>query len=420
MQPNLANSRRLCAIRALVLTGQVVACGYASLALGWMLPLVTLSMLFSALAVFTLFCWWRSYQAWPVTDAELFVQLCVDIVAFSAVIFFSGGANNPFISYLLVPLCISAATLPWLYTWLLGALSLGAYSLLLFFYVPLAALSPHQGHGGALNIHILGMWVNFVVSALLISYFVFKMASTLRQRESELALVRERQLQDDQLLAVASLAAGTAHELGTPLSTVEVIVEDLRDTLSDAESREDLEAIATQISQCKAILSNLVNTARDLNSGQVSTCSVAQLIDNAVERWQVTRPERQDFKLAVSPEAAELEVALDGTVVQAILNLLNNAADVSPQQVSLNTTLDSGQLTITVSDRGPGLPHHADKGVVKPFVSTKGDGRGLGLFLSNATADRYGGTLYWRARDGGGSHVTLALPLERIVVKSAK
>lgn len=417
MHPNLANSRRLCVIRALVLSGQIVACAYASLALGWMLPLVTLSWLFSALAAFTLFCWWRSYQPWPVTDVELFVQLCVDIAAFSAVIFFSGGANNPFISYLLVPLCISAATLPWLYTWLLGALGLGAYSILLFFYVPLAALSPHAGHGEALNFHILGMWVNFVVSAILISYFVFKMASTLRQREGELAHVREKQLQDDQLLAVASLAAGTAHELGTPLATVEVVLEDLRDSVSDPESREDLEAISTQISQCKAILRNLVTTARDLNSGDVRSCSVQQLIDTGMERWRITRPECQHSPPDISPAAASLTVALDGTVVQAILNLLNNAADVSPDAVSLSADVDNKALLITVSDRGPGIPNHPGSGIVKPFVSSKGEGRGLGLFLSSATADRYGGTLYWRAREGGGSHVTLALPLSNIIAE---
>lgn len=414
MHPNLANSRRLSAIRALVLCGQAVACIYASLILGWMLPVVTLSLLFSALATFTVFFWWRSYRPWPVTDAELFIQLCIDIIAFSAVIYFFGGANNPFISYLLVPLCISAATLPWLYTWLLGALGLGAYSLLLFHYIPVMALSPHQGHGDTLNVHILGMWVNFVVSALLISYFVFKMASTLREREGELALVREKQLQDDQLLAVASLAAGTAHELGTPLSTVEVIVEDLRDTLTHAESREDLEAIATQISQCKTILGNLVNTARDLNSGHIRSCRVSQLVEEAIERWQITRPECRDYELAISPEAADLQVELDGTVTQAILNLLNNAADACPQHISLNVTLDGERLKITVSDRGPGLPHQQAPGVIKPFVSTKGDGRGLGLFLSNATADRYGGQLYWQVREGGGSHVTLALPLDRI------
>lgn len=415
MQPNTANLRGLCFIRSLVIAGQFAAVFYAESQLNWMLPYVTLKLLLSAISGFAVFSWWRSYQSWPVTDVELFIHLCVDTLGFSAVLYFSGGANNPFISYLLVPLCISAATLPWAYTWLLGALGFGAYSFLLFNFIPLEAIAPMQHqHGGAPNTHILGMWANFLVSALLITYFVFKMAHSLRQREAELASSREHRLQDDQLLAVASLAAGTAHELGSPLSTMKIILEDFDGQGLDDDSRADINTLNQQLDHCRDILASLVNTARDLSEGQINNTTVAHYLANLRERWQVMRPDCE-LRSSYQPTLSNTALKLDGTVSQAILNLLNNAADVSPAQIDLDISIDEPHLIFAISDRGPGLSAEQANIMSKAFVSSKGKGRGLGLFLSNATANRYGGELRWQRRDGGGSRVELRLPCAKVV-----
>ena len=414
MNPDTANLRRLCAIRSVVIAGQFLALEFAKHQLGWMLPYVTLELLLGVIALFALFCWWRSYQRWPVIELELFVQLCVDVAGFTAVLYFSGGSNNPFISYLLVPLCISATTLPLRYTWALGVMSLLAYSLLLVYFIPLAPLSPHSHQtmqGMTLNMHVAGMWMNFVVSALLIAYFVSAMASSLRQKENELAQVRERQLQDEQLLAVATLAAGTAHELGTPLATIKVISEDLREEV-ETDLREDVDALSEQVDHCKQILDKLVSTARDLSALQAETEPLASYVQGLVDRWQLMRP-GSELVVDIAPELRAMTISLDGTVSQSILNLLNNAADVTPDQVSLSIYQDDDQLCLAIKDRGPGLP--GAEGVIhKAYVSTKGKGLGLGLMLSHATAERYGGNLQWHRRRGGGSRPNRPLPLAAI------
>jgi two-component system sensor histidine kinase RegB len=413
LNPNTANLRGLCIIRSLVIFAQFAAVYYAQSQLGWQLPYVTLQLLLAAISVFAMFSWWRSFRSWPVTDIELFVHLCVDIVGFSAVLYFSGGASNPFISYLLVPLCISAATLPWAYTWLLSGLGFIAYSLLLFYFIPLEALSPHQQHGSALNTHILGMWANFLVSAILITYFVFKMAHRLRQRESELATSRETSLQDEQLLAVATLAAGTAHELGTPLSTMKVILGDLTEQQFDPDTNADIATLQQQLDHCKNTLNRLVTTARDLGEAQRLTISCEFFLAQLIDHWQVLRP---DCHLHSNMQAAltQLDLELDGTVSQAILNLMNNAADVSPAEINLEILCDKKDLIFAISDRGPGLDPQQAELMSKAFVSTKGKGRGLGLFLSHATANRYGGSLRWLPRQGGGSRVELRLALNKV------
>jgi two-component system sensor histidine kinase RegB len=413
LNPNTANLRGLCVIRSLVIAGQFGAVLYAESQLGWLLPYVMLKLLLGAIWVFALFSWWRSFRSWPVTDIELFVHLCVDIIGFSAVLYFSGGANNPFISYLLVPLCISAATLPWAYAWTLSALASLSYSLLLFFFIPLEAVSPlHHQHSMAPNTHILGMWASFLVSALLISYFVFKMAHRLRQRENELALSREHRLQDEQLLAVATLAAGTAHELATPLSTMKVLLQDLADQ-EDPDQAGDIYLLEQQLDHCKNILTKLVITARDLSEGEFITVHAGQYLAELIARWQILRPDCE-LLTAIDDDTAAIALHLDGTVAQAILNLLNNAADVCPDKIHMKLHHTDSELIFAIKDRGPGINPEQAAMLTKAFVSTKGKGRGLGLFLSNATANRYGGTLSWQQREGGGSRVELRLPLNKV------
>lgn len=406
-----SNLRTLCLLRSLVLAVQIGAVVIAGQVLGWMLPFSTLSTLFIAIGAFTALGWLRSFAPWPVSQTELFANLCVDVIGFSAVMYFSGGASNPFISYLLVPLSISATALALHYTWALTALSAGAYSLLLFFYVPLAAMMPHHNHGG-LSPHILGMWANFVVSAVLITLFVFKMAQALRQREAELARSRERSLQDEQLLAVATLAAGTAHELGTPLSTIKVIGEDLDDMITQGtppgELAREVDALNSQIQQCQAILQKLVRTAREFSNLEDERLSLGEFTFNLLERWQLLRPGFA-VQLTMAASLKPLPLRLDATVSQALLNLINNAADASPNDIDLRVEQTREELVFTIADRGSGRP-----ATISEVPSSKKDGLGLGLKLSHATAARYGGSLRWLPREGGGSDISLHLPLDRI------
>ncbi len=154
----------------------------------------------------------------------------------TGLLYLNGGATNPFVSLYLVPLAISAATLSVRFTVALAAFCLVAYSLLMFYYHPLQILSPnhemvlnsehhtmHMTDGNPVNWHVVGMWLNFVLSTLLISYFVLRMARALRAQDAELSAIREKQLRDEQLLGIATLAAGTLHELGTPLATMTLL-----------------------------------------------------------------------------------------------------------------------------------------------------------------------------------------------------
>jgi two-component system, sensor histidine kinase RegB len=391
-------------------------------------------VIFTVLNVIT---FWRLKQAWPVTDLEYFIQLLVDVLALTALLYFSGGATNPFVSYYLVPLTICAALLPWRYTWIIAGLSLLAYTLMLFYYHPLTTtlvqpilqpslqpnLLPNQtamdlmpprfehGHGSAgVSLHILGMWFNFALSACLITYFVVIMARALRQQEDTLASNREEELRDEQILAVATLAAGTAHELGTPLSTMTVLIDEMeQDSQHNPELSNDLNVLKQQVGSCRQILQGLVSTAEAHSHGQHASVPVMRFVQQIITRWQVLRPEAQVLFVA-SPGIENLYLQTDTTLEQAIMNLLNNAADACKQSISVNIKCEKQQIIIAIRDHGPGITLALAENIGKPFISTKGKGLGLGLFLTHATITRFGGHIELYNHPEGGTVARLSLP----------
>lgn len=413
------NLRRLVAIRAIALLVLMAGVYYAHSYLGAPLRYNLLALLISVMLLVAVFTVFRLRLSWPVTDIEYFVQLALDVIALTLLLYFAGGSTNPFISYYLVLLTISAATLPWRYTWWIAASSIAAYSFLLFFYHPLtpvanAMMMDHvQPKESFFSLHIVGMWLTFVASALLITYFVVKMAQAIRDQGEVLARRRETALHDEQLLAVATLAAGAAHELNTPLSTMAVVIGDLlQEQANNAELLEDLKILESQVQACKYSLQNMVEKSEASTRETGERVAVVTYIHSLLERWQLMRPEvHSQFFLETAGESPYLRV--DETMNQAIINLLNNAGDASPQQVDIGLSWDLEKMLLTIRDYGEGIPMAIAEQIGKPFVTTKRKGIGLGLFLSHATVARFKGQVALYNHEQGGTLTELSVPLEK-------
>jgi len=409
---SLDNLRSLLLIRSIALLGQTGVLAYVLFASRTTESLwgVTLSLL--ALALLTAASLWRCTRAWPVTDGEFLAQLLLDVLGWTALMYFTGGANNPFVSYYIVPLVIAAAVLPWRYTWLVAGASLLAYSLLLYRYRPFPLFTPHAhaGHDSGATVHVLGMWFNFLFSAGLITYFVVRMAATLRQQEARAVKRREERLRNDQIMAVAGLAAGTAHELGTPLSTMTVLLEEmLADPALGARPREDCRLLQQQLAQCKATLASLVRTAELGAASEPIPRPLGEFLRETVARWAVRRPGARYQVEAESGDEAAIET--DSTLGQALENLLNNAADTGTALVEIRYAIRSGEARIAVCDRGPGISAELLQDIGRPVVLASGKGLGIGLLLSHAAVERFGGRIELQNRPGGGTEATLYLPL---------
>ena len=399
-------------IRGVALLGQMLALIFFTWIQPIGLPVAEIAFVLSVYASLTAAIWVRSRRAVPIGETEFFIHLLADIAFFSILLFFSGGASNPFISYMLIPISIAAITLSRSYSIAVALAALLCYSLLLKYFVAISAIAPGHHQAADNSLHILGMWANFAISAAIIIYFISRMAATLKQQEQEIAMARDAQLRDEQLLAVGTLAAGTAHELGTPLNTMKLIVDEM---LLDGENQADVVLLNQQIEQCKITLKQLLTTAEESQSTQLEAQSVRLYLDSILARWQLLRPLlKTQIQFIESPE---ISVIFHPTIAQSILNLLNNAADAS-QQVDINISWNANTATINIRDFGPGLDAEKIATLGQPVVSDKAEGLGLGLFLSQATLTRFGGSVTLQNAAEGGTLTQIMLPLLTTAVTS--
>ena len=212
-------------------------------------------------------------------------------------------------------------------------------------------------------------------------------------------------------MAVASLAAGTAHELGTPLSTMTVLVgEMLQDDSLGSQAREDCELLQRQLAQCKATLNGLTRTAELSSVQQTRSQPLTDFVRQTVERWAVRRP-GVVYHFLPWPTGPSPAIELDSTLEQALENLLNNAADTGTDKIEIGCRWDDRETRISIRDWGPGIATETLQDMGKPVIRASHSGLGIGLLLSHATVERYGGRIeLLNARDGG-TLATLFLPL---------
>ena len=213
-------------------------------------------------------------------------------------------------------------------------------------------------------------------------------------------------MRDEQLLAVGTLAAGTAHELGTPLNTMKLLIDEM---IADAQhSQDDLHLLNQQLALCKTTLKQLLTTAEQSQHKQLAAQPLHTYFSALLERWLLMRP---TVKANIELADGEQNACFHPTIDQSIINLLNNAADASPDRVDINLSWDNDQAIICIRDYGSGLDARKIDQLGQAFVTDKADGVGLGLFLSRATLTRFGGEVRLQNSADGGTITEIILPL---------
>lgn len=399
------NLLRLTFIRILVLAAQAGSVGLAYKAQLLQLPWLELSVTLGVSVILCLSTALRLRGPWPVTELEYSVQLACDLVIHSVLLYYSGGSTNPFVSYYLVPLTIAAATLPWLYTLVLAGMALAAYTLLLVWFHPLEMPVAQRE-----TLLIYGMWLSFALAAALITFFAARMTEELRRQDQLQSVRREEGMRDQQLLAVATQAAGAAHELGTPLATMSVLLKELRQEYGDKPSlQDDLALLQEQVRLCKDTLQQLVRAAEADRRQAVVEQSVVEWMEVTLNRWHLMRPEAT-YRYQCLGIGQPPRLMPPADLTQALLNLLNNAADACPDKLDIRLDWDEQWVNLSIRDHGAGVPLAIAEQIGRPFFTTKGKGFGLGLFLSQASVTRAGGTVKLYNHEDGGTLTELRLP----------
>lgn len=382
--------------------------------------------MYSVLVVFGVFATLslaRIYHRGEIRSYEIGTQLALDLLFMFALFYFSGGASNPFVSFLLFPLVVSAAILGRVTTYGLLLLALLLYASLFLLPDPISNSanmvmdhSAHAGHsmplrtdagagteGNAFSLHVIGMWVNFAIIAVLVCTVVVMMAVRLQAQTLKINQQREEVLKREQLLGIATEAASVAHHMGTPLSTIAVIVHELRQQLQHQPEQKglmyEIDILESQVDICKKELAQL-RTKTELHALSLPTAQlILPVIAEIRQEFQLLRPQ-VGVTWRIADNVASVYIKTAPSLRLAILNLLNNAADASPEGMTVDVYLqatmpssDVQELVVDIQDRGPGIDEQIIQGGAFLVKSSKHDSIGLGLYLSHASINHVNGTV---------------------------
>ncbi|MGN6828187.1 ATP-binding protein [Paucibacter sp. M5-1] len=410
------NLLQLVQLRWLAVAGQLATILCVHFALDVQLPLLEMLTLLAALALFNVASWLRSRVATGVgsrvLNGELFAGLLVDVGVLSGQLFYSGGITNPFIFLFLLQVAVGAVLLRPRYIWAMVALTSLCFIALTQWHRPLRlpdlsipALSTH---------YVGGLLLCFALNAALLVIFITRIGRNLRQRDARLADLRQRAAEEEHIVRMGLLASGAAHELGTPLATLSVILGDwsrMAPFAGDPELREEIEEMQVQLKRCKTIVSGILLSAGEARGEAPIERGLHDFLDELVAEWRSTRPGQQlHYEREGLPD---LPIISDFALKQMVGNVLDNALEAAPQApLRLLAFCEDETLVLRVLDRGPGFAPAMLERFGKPYQSSKGKpGGGLGLFLSVNVARTLGGRIEARNRPDGGAEVSMRLPL---------
>lgn len=416
-------------LRSMALAGQLVTVLFVRFVLGFELPLVPCLAAIGAGALFTLVLRFAYPDQRRPSDLEAFLYLLFDQTQLFAVLFLTGGLENPFTLILLAALVVASSSLDLRFALALGGYTLALITALAIYHLPLPS---EPGHPIALpTIYVAGLWIALMLSLGFTTIVTFRISSEATRMQAgytamELALASEQKL-----AALGSLAAAAAHELGTPLGTIAVVAKELqRELPKDSALAEDAALLRQQVDRCREILGRLAHHHESDGLGPDARLPLLAFLDDLSQAHRTLR-------IQITVEGAE-----DPPVIRvlpelryAIGNLIANAADFARRHVRVAGMWDENRVVVRIRDDGPGFASDVLAKLGQPYVTTRPSpsalsdeqlgppttvgpqshaGMGLGFFIAKTLVERTGAEMTFGNAFDGGASVTIAWPRERI------
>lgn len=412
---NRKNMLLLIQLRWIAAVGQIVTIAVGELGLGIDLPLAQMAIVLGALL--TLNCasylWLRNRT--DVRNGALLIGLMLDVMALTAQLYLSGGATNPFIALYLLQITLAAVLLDKESTWAIVALACGSYLALTEVNQPLVLTGQHLND--LFMLYIIGAFVCFMLVAVLLVVFVIRITENMRNRDARLAALKQQAAEEDLIVRMGLLASGAAHELGTPLASVAVILSDWRripEVRANPELSADIDEMQAAVQRCKSVVTGILMSAGEARGDAPVITTVDDFLSDLVTEWRAARLGAPLHY--VNDFGTNVPIVSDSTLKQIVFNLLDNAYEASPKWIQLTAAHAGDTLLLEVTDAGRGFAPEMLARLGTPYRSTKGRGGGLGLFLVVNVVRKLGGSVTARNRPEGGAVVTLNLPLETLKI----
>jgi len=408
------NMSLLIQLRWLAVGGQLATIQIVSSVLDISPPLAPLLGAIAVLITINLLSLFLLSRGRTVTNSELTAALLFDVAALAWQLHHSGGLANPFASLFLLQVVIGTILLTPRSAWMIVAATLAGIAALRVDPTPLVLPAPYADDPMAL--YLMGSLVCFVLIAVLLVAFVTRISRNLRERDAALATSRQRAAEEDHIVRMGLLASGAAHELGTPLSTLSVLIGDwkaLPRLSGDREMQEDLADMDAAVQRCKAIVSGILMSAGEARGEAPQLTTMRQFLTEVVaDSRAMRRPGTVEFEDLFGPDVA---IVSDPALRQVIGNVIDNAAEVSPDWTCITASREGDMAVIDIADRGPGFSQEMLESFGQPYRSTKGrPGGGLGLFLLVNVLRKLGGGASVSNRGEGGALVRIFLPITAV------
>ncbi len=397
-------------LRGSLLGGFVLALVAIGALLDVRLPMAPLIAAIAALIAALALALHRVKQPAPISHSEFLGHLGFDVVWLAHALYWLGGSeHNPFADLFVVYIGIAALVLRRRQVVLVLVLSLSAFALLRKYHYDLnwlhASLGPKQ-------LDMLGHQVHFVLFGLIAAFFGYRLSTMNRRFDRLAALAHLRDVEHEKAVDLAALAAGTAHEMGTPLTTIAVLAHDMRrGEYSPDEFDENLDAICAAVQSCKQSLRTVVVAMGADRIGETEQQTAREFVDQLI---QLFRPMRPGTTVAVHMQCPQATTITVGAPLrQALISLLANAADAAGSAVDVQLDCTPAQVQIDVLDRGPGIPAELRDRLGEQIATTKPgtSGNGVGIYLAKLTISRIGGRLEFLPREGGGTCARVTVPV---------
>ncbi|MGB9989985.1 ATP-binding protein [Massilia sp. SM-13] len=408
------NMMQLIELRWIAVIGQITTIAAAILGFDIQLPLVNMLEVLACLIAFNIASHLRWHESRTVSNGEIFLALLVDVGSLTAQLYLSGGASNPFAFLYLLQVILGAVLLKAWSTWVIVLVTSACLAGLAFISKPLPL--PIDYERGIESLYVQGVLICFMLIAALLVIFISRISHNVRTGDAELATMRQRAVEEEHVVRMGLLASGAAHELGTPLATLSVILGDwrrMKEFKGNPELLEEIGEMETQLKRCKTIVSGILLSAGEARGESSVKTTINTFLDELVDEWRDSRPVKSfSYENRIRQDSP---VVFDSALKQMICNVLDNALEASPNWLGMEATRDDGNVTLRITDAGPGFPEPMLEDFGKPYQSSKGKpGGGLGLFLSVNVARKLGGAVSARNRNEGGAEVMITLPLSAI------
>jgi two-component system sensor histidine kinase RegB len=407
--PGRVRLQTLVLLRWIAIVGQLLSLLFVHFGLGFPLPLLASLVVVGLSTLLNVALFLIYPTAKRLSERGATSYLAFDMVQLGALLFLTGGVENPFALLVLVPVTISATILSLRSTVLLGLLAFTIIGLLAVWHLPLPwseprLVLPHAYQAGAFVALVLGM--------LFIAAYAWQVAEEARRMSDALAATQMALAREQQISAVGGLAAAAAHELGSPLGTIAVVAKELsREIEPDDPLAEDIALLMSQAQRCRDILARLSRRPTDEASGEVfADLGIANLLTMAAEPW---RRSGIEFRVRLKQEGEPPRLPRRPEIVQGLSNLFQNAMEFARSTVTVEVNWDRESLRIDILDDGPGMNVDILSALGEPYTTSRPEsgGMGLGVFISMNLLRRSGASLGFSNRSGGGTRVRVNWPL---------